>query len=203
MAASIKGLAIAGLVEDLSALLASGTVTCEELGKHLAEDELALLDGQLDGIRWYPIATYEALTTALLQATHSAGKNRLRARGEAAANRLLEMGLYQQLDALAENSSWTRENFASSVRLIATLHGSLLNFSVWTVEVDPVYPARIQLTVTQAAEFPEMLRIVTEGFMNACTVAASGNTRWLSERTAPDCIVFRMDRDFRPPADPV
>ena len=124
MAASIKGLAIAGLVEDLGDLVRGGSVAREELGKHLSEEELALLDEEFDAFRWYPIATYEALTTALFLTTRSGGEDQLRARGEAAAERLLEKGLYQQLDALAEASTWTPETYAWRVRLIASLQPS-------------------------------------------------------------------------------
>jgi hypothetical protein len=139
MVPSLKGLAIAGLVADLNALESGGAATRDELAKHLDSDQLAVLD-DFDGFRWYPVPIYEALVEALVRLTGTADAGTspwLRARGAAAAQRLLERGLYQQLNSLTETDSWTTENQISRVRMIASLQGSLLNFTVWKVDTDP------------------------------------------------------------------
>jgi hypothetical protein len=197
MAPGIKGLAIVALIEDLGRLLRDGVFSEDEIAKHLGPTELALLDGEFDPFRWYPIETYQTLTAALLRLTCGEGLAWLRARGAAAANRLLERGLYQQLDALKEGgNAWSAENYKARIRLIVTLHGALLNFSHWEVEDDPDHPGRVQIVVTEAGDYPEILRHVTEGFINACADVARGESNWRSERPEPDRIVFRMDRSF-------
>ncbi len=114
----------------------------------------------------------------------------------AAARRLLDGGLYQQLDALRDGFTWAPENSLARVRLIVTLHGSLMNFSSWQVERDPDQEQRIRIVVTEARAYPEVLRHVTDGFINACDDAAGGGHIWESERVAPDRIVIRMDSDL-------
>ena len=193
---AIKGLAIASLVEDVRQRIRSGDLPESEIGKRLAPEDLAVLDEALDPFGWYPIACYERLTEALRAWTPGADEAWLRERGAAAARRLLERGLYQQLDALRQGRrAWTPETYLSRVRLIATLHGSLLSFSKWSVERDPDHERRVRIVIAEAGDFPEVLRHVTEGFMNACVDAAGGAHGWRSERIARDRIVIRMDAD--------
>lgn len=203
MEPSIKGLAIAGLVDDLGRLLQEGRVSEEEIAKLLGPAEHALLEGEFDPFRWYPIETYQNLTSALMKLTRGEGLLWLRARGAAAARRLLERGLYQQLDALKGSGGyWSAENYKARIRLIVTLHGSLLSFSKWDVENDPDHPGRVQIVVSEAARYPEVLRHVTEGFVNACAEEAGGGVRWRSLRPSPDRILLRMDRDVRLSREP-
>lgn len=193
---AIKGLAIRRLVDDLRALVNDGDFSEAEIGKHLEAGDLALLEGEFDPFSWVPIESYERLQNALRDWNGNEGTVWLHERGAAAARRLIEGGLYQQLDALQEGHPWAKAPSLARIRLIATLNDSLLNFSKWKVETDPDHEQRLRIVVTEAAAYPEMLRHVTEGFINACDVAAGGAHRWHSERIAPDCIVFSMDSDL-------
>lgn len=196
MTDAIKGLAISSLVDDVRKLVNAGGFSEAEIGKYLGAEDLALLEEELDPFGWYPIESYERLTEALLQLTGDGGVPWLRERGAAAARRLLEGGLYQQLDALKDGISWGADDSLARVRLIVTLHGSLLNFSKWQVEPDPDHEQRIRIVVSEAGAYPEVLRHVTDGFINACDDAAGGGHAWESERVAPDRIVIRMDSDL-------
>lgn len=196
MTDGIKGLAISSLVDDVRQLVGAGGVSEAEVGKHLEAEDLALLEEELDPFGWYPIESYERLTNGLLHLTGNKGVPWLRERGAAAAQRLLERGLYQQLDALKEGYTWATDNYLTRVRLIVTLHGSLLNFSKWQVEPDPDHERRVRIVVTEAGAYPEVLRHVTDGFINACDDAAGGGHGWESERVAPDRIVISMDSDL-------
>lgn len=193
---AIKGLAISSLVGDVRELVGAGGISEAEIGKQLVAEDLALLDEELDPFGWYPIECYERLTNALLHLTENDGIPWLRQRGAAAAGRLLEGGLYQQLDSLRDGFSWTPENSLARMRLIVTLQGSLLNFSQWQVEADPDHEQRLRIVVTEAGAYPEVLRHVTDGFINGCDDAAGGGHAWESERVAPDRIVIRMDSDL-------
>ncbi|MCP5056695.1 MAG: hypothetical protein GY937_08205 [bacterium] len=193
---AIKGLAISSLVGDVRELVNVGEVSEEEIGKHLTAEDLALLGEELDPFGWYPIECYERLTNALLHLTENDGVPWLRERGAAAAQRLLAGGLYQQLDSLRDGYDWTPENALARMRLIVTLQGSLMNFSEWDVETDPDNEQRLRIVVTKAGAYPEVLRHVTDGFINGCDDAAGGGHVWESERVAPDRIVIRMDSDL-------
>lgn len=197
MIPSIKGLAIAGLVEDLNRWLREGRASEHRLAKHLEPGDLALLEDGFDPFRWYPIETYERLTAALRDVTKERGVDWLCARGAAAARRLLEGGLHQQLDSLKRgDASWNIQSYASRIRLIVTLHNALLDFSHWQVEEDPRHPERVRIVITGAERVPEILRHVIEGFVNACAEEAGSGARWRSERPEDGRIVLAMDRDF-------
>lgn len=193
---SIKGMAISSLVGDVREVVHAGGVSEEEIAKHLTPEDLAMLGEELDPFGWYPIECYERLTDWLLSLAENGGVPWLRERGAAAARRLLEGGLYQQLDSLRDGYDWTPENALARMRLIVTLQGSLMNFSKWQVEVDPDYAQRLRIVVTEAGAYPEVLRHVTDGFINACDDAAGGGHIWDSERVAADRIIIRMDSDL-------
>jgi len=71
-----------------------------------------------------------------------------------------------------------------------------MNFSTWQVEPDPDHELRLRIVVTKAEAYPEVLRHVTDGFINACDDAAGGGHTWESERVVPDRIVIRMNSDL-------
>ena len=89
--------------------------------------------------------------------------------------------------------------YASSLKLITTLSGSILNFGSWKIAPDPDSAAQLCIEVTQARDFPEVLAFASEGFINAMARMAPGSPdvdMWRYERVSDDLLRFRMKRDF-------
>ena len=98
--AAIKGSALIALIEDVAHCVEQGRVSAETLEVRLEPEDVALLEEKVSPVKWYPIDQYRRLTDLLFELT---GEGRdfetyMKARGAAAAERLIRSGLYQQLD---------------------------------------------------------------------------------------------------------
>ena len=129
-----------------------------------------------------------------------------RERGAAAAKRLAEAGLYQQMELVGRSrdedldGDAAFEAYGRSLRLITTLSGSLLNFGRFAVEVDPDHPDRYCIEIHEADDVPEVLAHTTEGFINAMAEMAPAyrsyhGRMWKLEQSGGR-IRYRMTRAF-------
>ena len=125
----------------------------------------------------------------------------LRTLGRQTANRLLEAGLYSQLEYLNRTEvSKVADGparfaaFGRDLRLLTTISGSILNFSRWASLPDPEREGRYQIEVTEARDFPEVLAWRSDGFVNQMATVHGDPDLWSWERVAADRIVFRMMR---------
>jgi hypothetical protein len=200
---AIKGSVFAGLVEDIQKLLAAKRVKREELGRWLQPKDLAVLDNAVLAHEWYDIRVY-ARMSELLRDVEGGGRNEyLVRRGQRNAKRLLDAGLYSQLEYL-QKASFGRESdpksrieaFGRDLGRITTISASILNFGKWTPKPDPRNPKRWIMEVTQAREFPEALVWASSGFSNELARVHNSADLWTWERPEPDRIVFRMTRDL-------
>src|SRR5687768_11501021 len=94
---SIKGSALSSVVEDVRALRDTGRLSAERLESSLAPEHLALLDDKVQAALWYPIDAYRRLTELLLEVSGRGDPQYVVDRGQRAAQRLWESGLYVQL----------------------------------------------------------------------------------------------------------
>ena len=152
---------------------------------------------------WYDIRMY-ARMSELLRDVEGGGRNEyLVRRGQRNAKRLLDAGLYSQLEYL-QNTTFGRDSaptarseaFGRDLARITTLSASILNFGRWTAKLDPRNPRRWIMEVTQAKEFPEALVWASSGFSNELARVHNSGDLWVWERPEPDRIVFRMTRDL-------
>jgi hypothetical protein len=201
---SIKGSVFAGLVEDIQKLLAARRVSRDELTRWLVPKDLSLLESPVLAHEWYDTRVYTRMSE-LLRDVEGGGRNEyLCRRGARNARRLLDAGLYQQLEYL-QNTTFGKESdpkarieaFGRDLARITTLSASILNFGRWTPKPDPQNSMRWIMEVTQAREFPDVLVWASSGFSNELARVHNSADLWVWERPEPDRIVFRMTRDLK------
>jgi hypothetical protein len=198
-APSIKGSVITKLVEDVRALLERREADREGLEAQLSAAALELLEEKVEIGQWYPIEQYTELTELLWKEEGDGRVEFLHRRGEEAMKRLMEAGLYQQIEYLRrEDSAFHRRprrtELLRSCRLVGSIMGALLNFTKQTWDWDPKNPEIILHHVRQAADYPEVLRHVQEGVVTFLVRLARPKAPAVtSERRNTDHIVFAYD----------
>lgn len=189
---SIKGNALALLIEEAQLLLADGSLPRTRLRalppavQHLVED------GALNN-EWYPVSYYSQLGEVLCATTKLGRKEYLRELGVKDFARLRRARTYRQLDYLgkleAERDLGTK---LQDSRLITTFMASIFNFSRWAPAPDPKSPKHVVIQVVDAEHVPEIFRFLTEGFQTAMNRTIRPEARAVrSERPSPDVIIFR------------
>ena len=200
---SIKGRVFGPALEDVQKLLADGQLTAKELGRWLKPDDVALLGRPVDATDWYDIRLYAGVLSLLRDVVGRGSNAYLRQRGSHTAERLLEAGLYQQLEYLKRmelnqlpDPRERHRAYGRDLRLLTTISASILNFAHWEPKPDPDFEHRYQIEVSDAADFPEELGWTSEGFVNrmARQHGQADLFRW--ERVRADLIVFRMIREL-------
>jgi hypothetical protein len=198
---SIKGSIFARAAEDVSKLVSSGRLLQAELRRILPEGDLAVLAQTIAPTGWYDVQIYGRLLD-LLRSHEGRGENEyLRRRGARSAEALMEAGLYQQMEYLKRTEVVQQTDakarfvaFGRDLRLLTTLHASILNFSKQTAKVDPDRPGHYIIETTDAAAMPESLCWTTDGFMNRMASGHGHGDLWRWERPSPDRVIYRMRR---------
>ena len=199
---SIKGSVFVGVVDDVKKLLESRRASRKDAARWLEPGDLALLDETIVISSWYDIRAYTRMSELLREVEGEGSNEYLRDRGRETARRLLDAGLYSQLEYLhrteVSNAITGPERvsaFGRDLRLLSTLSASILNFSRWTARPDPEQAARYRIEVTEAKDFPEVLAWRSDGFVNEMANQHGDPDMWTWQRVAADRIVFRMVRD--------
>ena len=191
---SIKGSAIAAVIEDVQKLRDSGRLGEEQLEARLEAVDLALLDKRVQAALWYPIESYRRLTELLLDVEGRGHPSYVVDRGARAAERLWEAGLYIQLQHGEERAERARAEGGvlseRDSRLITSLSGAIFNFSRWTYRTES---GEGLISVTDAAELPEISVHAARGFLEyVISRLRRQDTPVRAERTAPDRVEFRF-----------
>ncbi len=205
---SIKGSIFRGAIDDLARLQREGRVSQEEVDVHLAIEDLAFLESEIHPSAWYPMESYGRLIELLGDVEGDGKDSYFVERGRASARRLMTSGLYQQLDFLSRwgetsdsvggGQSTVIADYARNIRLLTSLASAIYNVGKWMVEPDPEHSGRVCIAVREAHAYSEPMRLAIEGFLNECARAAREDLTRLhiSERPAPDLMLFRMTRDI-------
>lgn len=198
---SIKGSVFAGVVEAVAKLVDAGEVARTELPRWLESGDIALLSASVAISSWYDVRAYDRMNRLLLEVVGQGSPEFLREQGRQTARRLLDAGLYAQLEYLnrtlvaAERDPQARfEAFGRDLRLLTSLSAGILNFTRWTARPDPDRPGRYRIDVTDAAEMPDSLCWRSDGFVNAMAAVHGGDDLWEWTRTTRDRVVFQMVR---------
>ena len=204
----IKGSVFKGVIDDLARLQREGRVSQEEVDARLATEDLALLEGEINASAWYPMESYGRLIN-LLGEVEAGGKDAYFVeRGRGSARRLMESGLYQQLSFLSrwesmlgaagDDQSAMIADYARNLRMVTSLASAIYNVGKWVVEPDAEHAGRVCIAVREARAYSDPMRLAIEGFLNECARAAREDLTDLhiSERPAPDLMLFRMTRDI-------
>jgi len=202
---SIKGSSISSLIEDVEKLCSSGRLSDAQRDEYLTAEDCELLGEPVNPAGWYDLESYTRMAELLCE-VQGGGKEMLRERGAAAARRLAEAGIYQQIESVARlreagdlNPSERFTAYGRGLKLITTLSRSILNFSDWKVLPSPVHPDRYQIEVHDAQQIPEVLAYTIEGFINGLSELDESNRHqpnalWKLERVSPDLLIYHMQR---------
>ena len=197
----IKGTAISDLVEDTRKLVSEGKISQREIEVRLTAEDRALLEEPVVASQWYGIQSFRRLTELLREVEGEGRDDYVEERGRARGHKLIEGGLYQQLEYLgrsrvksAIDAKARFEAYGRDLKLLVTLSQSLLNFSTWKVAPDPEHADRYRIEVRDAADFPDVLGWASQGLIDAMAAVHGMSGIWRWERVAPDFIVFRMLR---------
>jgi len=189
---SIKGSAFQAVVDDLNRLLSSGALAPDEAAQRLEPGDLELLRSGVQPGSWYPIGTYRRMLGLLVAEEGGADREGyLRRRGQAAAQRILHMGLYSHLDAAMRAAARAPDKWVEQVgRVMTTLSNAMFNFSAWDFAAGDEQHL-FSLHVRQAALLPEETRILLQGFIEALFEPfTEDRVRVTSRRPSADAIVF-------------
>ena len=200
---SIKGSNMAKLVEDVTKLLDSGRLPREEATRWLQPPDFELLGTRINFAHWYDLGSFQRMLELMRDVEGQGSNAYLRERGRRSAQRLLQAGVYLQLDYLHHTEVTQRryaqerfEAFGRDLRMILTLAPSMINVTKWSHRSDPDYPKRYLLEVHEAKPMPEVWCWTTEGFVNGMAPNSGDAQLWLWRRPHPDLIVFHMTRDI-------
>ena len=200
---SIKGSVFAVLVEDINKLLAGKRLKREELSRWLNPKDLPYLETAVQPFEWYDIRVYGRMSELLRDVEGGGSNEYLRKRGARNAKRLLEAGLYQQLE-YTQRTLFARESepnarfeaFGRDLARLVTISASILNFGRTTHKPDPDRKMRWLIEVTQAKAYPEALVWASDGFTNEMARQHNTPDLWVWERPEPDRIVWHMTREL-------
>lgn len=197
---SIKGSVFAAVVEDVNKLVSSGKLEESELERWLRPEDLRQLGQEVLVSSWYDIGMYARMNELLRDVAGEGSNEYLREGGRRTARRLLESGLYAQLEYLhrtelqrAEGAQARFEAFGRDLRKLASLSRSILNFSTWTVKPEED-GERYRIEVSDAQDFPEVLCWRSDGFVNEMATQHGDVALWSWKRPSRDLVVFRMVR---------
>jgi hypothetical protein len=200
---SIKGRIFARGAEDLLKLVADGGISWKELERRLPEGDVEILRQRVNPGDWYDVQVYGRLLE-LLKVLEGGGRNEyLRERGAGSAEALIRAGIYPQMEYLNRTQASQQgdtesrfEAFGRDLRLLTSLHGSILNFGQQTPVVDPDHAHRYRIEIREAAPMPDALCWTTDGFMNRMSSQHRMSDLWRWERPSRDLVIYRMTRTF-------
>jgi hypothetical protein len=200
---SIKGTAFTKVVEDVAKLMATKALSRSEAERWLQPDDFAVLEREVQAARWYDIRVYERMSRLLLDVEGHGDTSYLRERGRQTAKRLLQAGVYAQLEYLQRTEASRErdpaqrfEALGRDLRLLNTLSASILNFSKWNHVKEEQHPRRYRIEVSEAAAMPEVLCWTCDGFVNGMAEHGTGSLLWRWERRKRDLVLFRMTNDI-------
>jgi hypothetical protein len=198
---SIKGSAITATVEDVQKLVQKGVISEKELEQRLTGGALALVRQPIVVSSWYDMRAVASLVELLWDVEGHGDPAYMRRRGEEIGERLLQGGLYAQLEFVKRkkldphtDGKARFEAFGRDLRLVTTISGSMYNFGRWSVRPDPERAGRYLIEVHEATAVPVPTSLATEGFMNHLMKEMRELARWQMERPRPDLVVYIMDQ---------
>ena len=198
---SVKGSVMAETIENTRKLLEEGSLSPGDLEARLRPEDLALLEEPTNVSKWYDLEFYQRLAELLHEVDGGPREEYFRKKGFDRGHKLIEAGLYQQMEYVErpkvaqELDPKTRfEAYGRDLKLFVTLSGAILNFSSWSVALDPDHADRYRIEVRSASAFPDFMGWGSEGLINAMASRHGLDDIWRYERIAPDFVVFRMLR---------
>ena len=187
MVGGVKGTALESVVADVNRLVETGVISRADLDVRLDAEDLELLDQKLLPSAWYSLGSYGRLTQLLFETEGRRRIEYLVERGRRAAERIRNAGLYAQFSA--DRDRWGDRIGA----MLVTLGPAMYRDTEWSYRLLAGGSGmRFEIEVSVPADFPDVCRHATQGFVEYTAVHAAGeNVRVSSERVSPTRIVIR------------
>ena len=187
MVGGVKGTALESVVADVNRLVETGVISRADLDVRLDAEDLELLDQKLLPSAWYSLGSYGRLTQLLFETEGRRRIEYLVERGRRAAERIRNAGLYAQFTA--DRDRWGDRIGA----MLVTLGPAMYRDTEWSYRLLAGGSGmRFEIEVSVPADFPDVCRHATQGFVEYTAVHAAGeNVRVSSERVSPTRIVIR------------
>ncbi len=182
---SIKGAAFVSVVEDVAKAIDAGHLDRSELERKLTPRVLELLDETIQTALWYPVDAYRELTELLVASVGGGDLRYMFERGVATAERMIEAGLYRQMQFANEQAGGARENCEATARLIVTIAPAMFNFTKWSIETNPDVNDGFTVRIVEAQDFPEVLQHSAAGFSHTVAERAVGRLKQTCRRISP------------------
>ena len=157
--------------------------------------EKALLEQKIQPALWYDNRCHARMTELLRDVEGGGRAAYVSARGSATADRLLESGLYQQLQLASGESSATDDPAAlrRAIRLLLTLSGAMYDFGSWKLRPGDESSDELFIDVSDAEALTEMNRLTAEGFIRRIAERLQKSSPLVdSERKSRDLVVYRI-----------
>lgn len=184
----VKGTAIESVITDVNRLLEEGRLSRDALEARLPAADLQLLETKIVPALWYPYGSYGRLMELLFEAEGRRSTEYLVERGRRAADRVRATGLYAQL-----KGNWSHWGDRVGT-ILATLGPAMYKDTAWRIQIEGVAEGavRFRLEVDCPAEFPDVCRWPTQGFIEyiARMYGTNQDTRVTSERVSPERMLF-------------
>lgn len=201
-APAIKGTLFPTVVDELNVAIESGRVDRESVERDLLPEDLDLIEQKISNIGWYDIHAYHRLVGILWGVEAAGDSGYWFQRGRRAARRLIESGIYQQLDYLGRTeasrvseSSEKFKAFGRDMKLLMTLHASMLNFGEWRCVPDPDHELRYRIEIRDVEGIPDGVFLAAAGVFTGLGEEHSGNT-WRFARPATDLVLIQMQQSL-------
>jgi len=181
---SIKGVAFQLVTGAFERLLAEGKLERAELETKLAEEDLALLDGEIIPGLWYPMASFGRLLEFALEVQGHSREHWPRA-GFEAAEGLLSAEAYRSLV-----DSGTQRGDRSGFALVH-LVPLFLNFSKWSFDPEPSDGSVYRVGVAEAGPMPDAVVAIIQGVIEYLSQLVRGHRVAVSsQRVGRDRIIL-------------
>jgi hypothetical protein len=196
----MKGSLINELVEDVRKLVGEGAISRAEVERRLTPEGLEILDSEIVVSKWYDVRFYARCAELLRDTVGSGTNDYFFQRGLDKGKKLIEAGLYQQMEYATRTQVQDKRDpeerfraYGKDLRLFISLSGSLLNFTRWSTCVDPDHPDRHMIIVEDTAAYPDALAHATEGLIESMAERHGLGNLWRHRRVG-NRIEFRMTR---------
>jgi hypothetical protein len=207
---SIKGTIFCAVADEIQALRDQGRISEDWLAVALEAADIDLLDKkQALAASWYPIASYARFLDLLCATEGEGSASYYEKRGHMSARRLMDAGLYSQLDLLDSLVDGSRIDDPASreagmrayrkrLSVVISLAGSIYNVGQWKVLDDDEHPGRVMIEILDAAAYSDGMVGAIVGFLDECarTVSRNIDRLYRSERPEPDRVLIRMREDL-------
>jgi hypothetical protein len=185
--ASIKGVALQSVTEDVHRLRRAGRIGEPDLAARLKAEDLALLDEMTVPSLWYPIASYGRMLELLCEVEGGGEDSYLVERGVRAAERMMQASAYRHV--LQSADRWGDR----AGQMMIQLAGGFYDFTRWQLRFEEA-TGRYLLEVDGAADFPDAARKTAQGFVQVLFERIGGRavTVW-SRRPSPERFLYEVD----------